>query len=390
MMTQQLWIGAAMALAMTLISWTPNTSRAAEGGSYWVYVGTYTQPNKSKGIELFRFDASSGALSPVGNAAELANPTFLTIAPGSKFLYAICEVSNFQNQKTGGASAFALDPSTGKLTLLNQQPSGGRGPCWISLDSTAKVALVANYGEGSVASLPIGDDGKLKEPASIIQHQGSGVNPKRQAGPHAHSFNIDPTGKFALACDLGLDKVLIYRLDTATGKLTPNDPPFAAVAPGAGPRHLAFHPNGKFVYVITEMGGTITAFAWDGSRGAMSEIQAIPTLPADFKGQSTCAEVQVHPTGKFVYGSNRGHDSIAVYSVDPTTGKLTLVGFQSTLGKGPRNFRIDPTGQFLLAANQTTDNIVVFRIDPATGLPKPTGVEVKVGAPVCIKFLAVP
>jgi 6-phosphogluconolactonase len=299
------------------------------------------------------------------------------------------EVSDFAGKKSGGVSAFAIDASTGNLTLLNQQSSGGTGPCHLVVDKAGKNVLVANYGGGSVAVLPIQADGRLSEATCFIQHTGKSVNPRRQEAPHAHSINLDAANNFAFVADLGLDKVLVYRFDAAKGTLTPNDPPAASVAPGAGPRHFAFHPGGRYAYVINEMGNTVTAFNYDAQKGVLTEIQTLSTLPQGYTEVSHTAEVQVHPSGKFLYGSNRGHDSIAVYSIDQNTGRLTLVGISSTQGKTPRNFGIDPTGTFLLAANQDSDNIVVFRIDPQTGELKPTGQVVEVPRPVCVKFVAV-
>jgi len=351
-----------------------------------VYIGTYTGP-KSKGIYQLRLDLASGSLSTPELAGETINPSFLAVHPSRRFLYAVGEA---WGQAAGSLSAFAIAPDTGKLTLLNTQPTGGAGPCYVSVDKQGTNALVANYGSGSVCVLPIGKDGRLAEATAVVQHKGSGPNPKRQEGPHAHSINLDPTGRFALAADLGLDKVLVYRFDPAKGTLVPNDPPAASVAPGAGPRHLAFHPNGQFAYVINEMGNTVTAFRWDASRGTLGELQTVPTLPADFRGNSTTAEVQVHPSGRFLYGSNRGHDSIAIFAIDGEAGTLKPLGHQSTQGRNPRNFGIDPTGTYLLAANQNSDSIVVFRIDPQTGSLSPTGVTASVPSPVCVKLLSMP
>ena len=257
----------------------------------------------------------------------------------------------------------------------------------MAVDQSGKCLLVANYGNGSIAALPIQPDGALGEPGAIIQHHGSSVNPTRQAGPHAHFIIPDPANRFALTCDLGLDQVLVYRLDPAKPALVPNDPPFAPVKPGSGPRHLAFHPSGRFVFLISEIGSTLTAFAYDAKRGALQELQTVSTLPEAFAGKSSCAEVQVHPSGKFVYGSNRGHDSIAVFAFDASTGKLTYVEHQPTQGKIPRHFAFDPTGQWLLAENQDSDNIVVFRVDARTGRLSATGQTVSVGAPVCAIFV---
>ena len=248
---------------------------------------------------------------------------------------------------------------------------------------------MANYGGGSIASYPIKADGSLGEAASFIQHKGSSVNRSRQEGPHAHCISADPGNKFVLAADLGLDKILIYKLDSASGRLTENEPPFGAVPPGSGPRHFSFTPNGNFCYVINEIKSTLTTFSYEKSNGALKELQTISTLPpdADPKKNST-AEIEVHPSGRFVYGSNRGHDSIAVFSIDSKSGKLTVVQDQLTGGKVPRSFGIDPTGSFLLAANQDSDNVVVFRIDSGSGRLTATGQEVQVGSPVCVKFLA--
>jgi 6-phosphogluconolactonase len=353
-----------------------------------VYIGTYTGP-KSKGIYQMRLDLATGALSAAEVAAETTNPTFLAIHPNRRFLYAVSEVGGPKGKTDAAVSAFAIAPDTGALTFLNKQSTRGEGPCYVAVDKAGKNALAANYGSGSVCVLPIGQDGCLAEATASIQHTGSGPNPKRQQGPHAHSINLDPTGRFALAADLGLDKILIYRFDSTKGTLAPNDPAAASVAPGAGPRHLAFHPNGRFAYVINEMANTVTAFGWDASRGAFDELQSVPTLPADWQGQSTTAEVQVHPSGRFLYGSNRGHDSIAVFAVGDD-GRLTPRGHQPTQGKNPRNFGIDPTGAWLLAANQNSDTVVVFRIDPATGGLTPTGAPAAVPSPVCVKFVPMP
>ena len=351
-----------------------------------VYIGTYTGA-KSKGIYVSRFDPATGRLTPPELAAETASPSFLALRPDRRFLYAVGESTNLGGKRGGAVSAFGLDPKTGKLTLLNHQPSGGLGPCHLAVDQTGKCLLVANYGSGSIAVLPIRSDGCLGDPGTIIQHHGSSVNLQRQAGPHAHFIIPDPANLFALTCDLGLDQVLVYRLDPAKASLAANDPPFATVKPGAGPRHLAFDPSGRFVFVINEMGSTLTAFAYDAKRGALKEVQTLSTLPAGFTEKSTCAEVQVHPSGKFVYGSNRGHDSIAVFSFDSASGELAPVEHQPTQGKNPRHFALDPTGRWLLAENQDSDSIVVFRVDAQTGRLTPAGQTVSVGKPVCVVFV---
>lgn len=352
---------------------------------YYVYVGTSTN-QQGKGIYVFRLDTDTGKLTPLGLAAEETKPSFLAIHPAQKYLYAVSEISNYEGQKSGAVSAFAIAAETGKLTFLNKVSSRGAGPAFVAVDKTGKSALVANYGSGNVAALPIQQDGRLSEATAFVQHTGSSVNPKRQEGPHAHSINVSPDDRFAFAADLGLDQIRIYRFDAAAGTLTPNDPAFAAVPPGSGPRHFAFHPSGKFAYVINEMGNTVTAFSYDAARGALKPLQTISTLPADFKDESYCAEVQVHPSGKFLYGSNRGHDSIAVFAIDPAKGTLQFIETVPTGGKWPRNFGLDPTGSYLIAANQNSNNIVVFRIDAKTGRLTPTGQQLEVSAPVCVKF----
>ncbi|WP_165249455.1 lactonase family protein [Paludisphaera soli] len=369
---------------------TTTEARAAEKS--WVFVGTYTnsKSSPSEGIYRLEFDPADGSLTPKGVAAESADPSFLAVHPSGKFLYAVNELGEFEGEKAGGVSAFALDAATGALKPLNRQSSRGAHPCHLAIDPSGKVALAANYSGGSVVCLPIDPDGSLRPASSFIQHQGKSVDPDRQTAPHAHSANLDPTGKLALVADLGLDKVLIYDLDAPAGKLTPHDPAFAPVAAGSGPRHLAWHPSGRFAYVITEMGNTVAAFAYDQEKGALKEIQSIPTLPDDFRGKSFCAEVVAHPSGKFLYGSNRGHDSLAIYKVDPATRKLAAAGWQPVGGKNPRNFAIDPTGGFLLAASMDSDRIVVFRIDPETGGLTAVGEPVSLPKPVCIRFVTQP
>lgn len=351
-----------------------------------VYIGTYTRGG-SQGIYLSELDLAGGRLAPAELAAKLANPSFLAIHPGRPLLYAVGEIGDFQGKKTGAVNAFSVDPTTGKLALLNQQSSQGTGPCHAVVDRNGRNVLVANYGGGSIACLPIREDGSLGQATSSIQHEGSGVDPRRQEGPHAHSINLDAAGRFALVADLGLDKILVYRFDAADGKLTPNDPPWTKLAPGSGPRHFAFHPSGRYAYVISELSSMVTALQYDAGRGTLTALQTVSTLPEGFDGRSTTAEVQVHPSGRFLYGSNRGHDSIACFAVDAATGKLSPLGHQSTQGKTPRNFSIDPTGSYLLAANQSTDNVVVFRIDPKTGELRPTGHSISVAMPVCVKMM---
>jgi len=374
----------------SLISSLINGEPAMASDSYIIYFGTCPASGKNKGIYTCRLDTATGKLRAPELAAKTANPSFLAIHPDCRYLYAVGDSGVFGGRKTGAVSAFAIDQATGKLTLLNRQSTGGLGPCHLNVDRTGKCVLVANYSSGSCASLPVRDDGSLGEAGSFIQHEGSSVNPKRQAGPHAHSINLSPDNRFAFVADLGLDKVLIYKLDPVRAMLTPNDPPFATVPPGSGPRHLAFHPSGRFAYVINEMFCTVTAFSYEAKQGALKEIQTVSTLP---KGESvqpgySTAEVQVHPGGKFLYGSNRGHDTIAVFAIDQVSGTLSLIQNEPTQGKMPRNFGIDPTGAWLLAANQDTGNVVVFAVDPKTGKLKPTGQIIAVGAPVCVKFMS--
>jgi 6-phosphogluconolactonase len=375
------------------------TAKKAARSQYLAYVGTYTTKTNSKGIYVFRFDATVGQAKAVGLAAESHDPSFLAVHPDGQHLYAVNEVSEFGGQKSGAVSAFAIDRQTGSLTLLNQVATRGAGPCYISLDKSDKYypdlsnstwfTLVANYDGGSVASFPIRDDGSLGPAASFIQHAGSSVNKERQEAPHAHWVSTSPDNRFALVADLGLDEVLIYRFDVTKGTLSPNDPPFVKVNPGAGPRHFAFHPNGKFGYVLNEMDATVTAFSFHSKNGSLSVLQTINTLPKNYSGPKEAAELVVHPSGKFLYASNRaGVDTITAFSIDPARGTLKLAGKTSTQGRTPRNFAIDPTGKFLLAANQESNNIVVFKIDAATGGLAPTGQTMEVPSPVCITFVA--
>lgn len=354
-----------------------------------VYFGTYTDA-KSKGIYAAGFDSANGRLSTAELATKMKSPSFLAIHPNRRFLYAVGEATTLAGGRSGGVSAFAVNRRSGKLEFLNQQPSGGLGPCHLEVDHTGRCLLVANYGSGSIASLPIEKDGTLGKPALTIQHAGSSVNPQRQAGPHAHFITADPANRFALCCDLGLDKVLVYRLDPKRARLSPNDPPFESVTPGAGPRHLTFRPDGGFVFVVNEMASSLTAFAYDAKRGTLREVQTVSTLPAGSGvANNSCAEVQMHPNGRFVYASNRGHDSIAVFAVDRETGRLTPVQDAPTHGRIPRHFAIDPSGDWLLAENQASDSVVVFRVDTASGKIVPTGQQIEVPSPVCAVFVPV-
>jgi len=348
-----------------------------------VYFGTYTRgENSSKGIYRSTLDLKTGKLSAPVLAAEARNPSFIELHPNGKFLYAVSESGG-----AGSVSAYAIDRDAGDLKFLNQQPSGGAGPCHVSIDHAGRNVLVANYGSGSASVIPIKLNGRLAEPTGFVQHAGSSVNPSRQKGPHAHSINVSPDDRFAFVADLGIDKIMIYRLDTEKGTIIANSPAFAKLKPGAGPRHFAFAPNGKYAYVINELDCTVSAFAYESASGALTEIQTVTTLPNGFDGSNSCAEVRVHPSGKFVYGSNRGHDSIVVYRIDLAQGTLTFVEHERTDIKTPRNFNIDPTGKFCLVANQGGDSVVVFRLDQKTGALEPTGHKIFVAKPVCVRFL---
>jgi len=380
-------VAAALA-APFAVSQQAGAERKAGAGEYLVYVGTYTR-GASKGIYAYRFNAATGEIAELGLAAETPNPSFLALHPNGKFVYAVSEVAETDGKKGGAVSAFAIDRATGRLNFLNRVSSGGAGPCHVNVDKSGRALLVANYGGGSVGALPIRADGRLGEAGAVIQHAGSSVNPKRQQAPHAHSVNLSPDNRFVIAADLGLDKLMVYRLDAATAALTPHVPPHAALKPGAGPRHFTFHPNGRYAYAINELHSTVSVFRYDAQRGAFDEAQTVTTLPEGFSGESYTAEVLVHPNGRFLYGSNRGHDSIAVFAIDQTNGTLSPVEHRPTEGKWPRNFNLDPAGAFLFAANQNSDSVVVFRVDQKTGRLTPTGQKLEVGSPVCVKFVAV-
>ncbi len=350
-----------------------------------VYIGTYTGSG-SEGIYVYRLDAATGALSHVSTRDGMENPSFLDISPDRRFLYAIGEVGAVDGKPGGAVAAFAIDPQSGALTHLNTESTVGPGPCHLSIDATGKYVLVANYGGGSVAMLPVRDDGSLGAATDFIQHEGSSVNANRQQEPHAHSINVAPNNKHAFSPDLGIDKILIYQIDRENGKLVPNEPPFVSVDPGEGPRHFDFHPNGKYAYVINEIGNTIVSYDYDAEAGRLQATGSVSTLPDDFDGVSHTADIHVHPNGKFLYGSNRGHDSLVICAIDENTGQLEVVGYELTGGKNPRNFGIDPTGNYLLVANQDTGDIHVFRIDGDTGKLTKTEHVAQVAKAVCLKF----
>jgi 6-phosphogluconolactonase len=378
----------AFILLFALVLLTLLTAAAESKGKYIFYVGTYTaEGSKSRGIYAYRFDADTGQITSLGLAAETINPSFVALHPNGRFLYAVNEVQNYKGPNSGGVSAFSIDRATGTLTFLNEVPSRGADPCYITLDKTGKYVLVANYTGGSIAVFPVLEDGKLGEASAFLQHTGHGTNPARQEKAHAHSIDLSPDNRFAMVDDLGLDQLFVYKFDSANGSLTPNDPPFARLDPGAGPRHFALSPSGRFAYVVAEMHSTVTVFSNNGKTGTLVPLQTISALPKDFTGQNDDAEIQMHPSGKFLYASNRGSDTITIFAIDPGKGTLTPVAYTSTQGKIPRSFEIDPTGKFLFAANQKSDNVVVFRIDGKTGRLTPTGQVLEVGSPVCVKFL---
>ena len=350
-----------------------------------LYVGTYTH-GESEGVYLCEFNPKTGSVTGRTVAAEINNPTFLAISPDRQTLFSITGPGDESGSGMGYLSAYSIDSETGALTYINKQPSRGVGPCHLTVDTQGSYLLAANYASGTVAMLPIASDGSLREATGFVQHQGSGPNMDRQEGPHAHSITLDHNDNFAFAAALGPDKILAYTLDRDGGLLTPNNPPSISLAGGQGPRHFDFHPSEKYAYAINEMGNTVTAFEYDGINGSLEEIQTIPTIPPDFKDSTHCADIHVSPNGKFLYGSNRGHDSIVIFKI-AETGRLTLIGYESTGGETPRNFMIDPSGDFMLVANQDTNTIVSFCINQSTGELEPTGDIADVPNPVCLKLL---
>jgi 6-phosphogluconolactonase len=374
-----------VALSSTLLA---AAAPAEHHGKYLFYVGTYTEEG-SKSIYAYRFDADTGEIAELGLAAETTNPSFVALHPNGRFLYAVNEVGNYKGPDSGGVSAFSIDRATGKLTFLNEVASRGADPCYITVDKTGKYVLVANYTGGSLAVFPVREDGTLGEASAFIQHSGHGANPERQEKAHAHSIDLSPDNRLAMVDDLGLDELLVYKFDSSKGSPTPNSPPFVKLDAGAGPRHFALSPSGKFAYVVAEMQSTVTVLSNDSDSGTLHRLQTISTLPKSFTGQNDDAEIQIYPSGKFLYASNRGSDTIAVFAIDSSKGTLTPIEYTPTQGKIPRSFGIDPTGKFLFAENQKSDNVVVFGIDAKTGHLTPTGKVLDVGSPVCVKFLKV-
>lgn len=357
------------------------TALTATAQNELLYVGTYSVRG-SEGIYVLEFDRRAGTLRQVSTAGGAKSPSFLAFHPLGGYLYAVNE-----GAEGGAVSAFAIDRQTGKLTLLNQQPSVGRGPCHVSLDATGRAAFVSNYGEGTFTVLPVLKDGKLGAPTDSVRFAGNGPNAQRQNKPHAHSATLSPDNRFAYVCDLGTDRIYIYEIDPAKGKVKPANPAFKAVTPGAGPRHFTLSPDGKFAYLAEELTSTTAVFSRDAKTGFLVTLQdGVATLPADFKGNNTSADIHTDATGKHLYQSNRGHNSLAIFSIG-TSGRIALQGHQDTMGKTPRNFLVDPKGEYVFVANQDTDNITIFRRDAKTGLLTYTGNSVSVPAPVCLKLL---
>ncbi len=384
-------------LAVFVLAWAGfprplrgETKKIPAASSYLVYVGTYTA-GSSKGIYDYRFDPKTGQLTPIGVAAEVVNPSFLATDPQHRFLYAVTEMGQEHGpdayKKNGSISSFAIDRKTGALTFLNKIDSGGGGPCHLVVDKTGKMLFVANYGSGSVASFAIKPDGSIGERTGFDQHTGSSVDPARQKGPHAHAVVLSPDNRFLFVPDLGTDQIKIYRVDAAKGTFTPNDPPFATVKAGYGPRHFTFGRGAKFAYAVCEMGSSVAVFSYDPVKGSLTPVQTISNLPSDFKGVNNSAEIEVDRSGRFLYASNRGNDSITVFAIDPVKGTLTNVQVVPTQGNMPRNFAIDPTGKYLIAANQKSNNMVVFAIDPKDGQLKPAGQTLDISSPVDILFV---
>jgi 6-phosphogluconolactonase len=361
-----------------------------------VFVGTYTTrirfgtgevlEGKGEGIHAFAFDADSGILRATHVTRGVANPSYLALHPSGRFLYAVNELKTCDGVASGAVSAFAVTPGTGALTFLNRGLTYGTDPCHLTVDAAGRHVFVANFMSGSVCVLPIGKDGRLEAASDFIQHLGAGIDLHRQQGPHAHSVVLDATGRFACVPDLGLDRVLVYRIDAERGMLEPHTPPWIKMRPGAGPRQLVFHPGGRFAFLVNELDSSVAALAFDPSAGRFHYLHSLPTLPAGFTGASTGADIQISPSGRHVYVSNRGDDSIAIYAFDTDTARLTPLGHAATLGRTPRSFGIDPSGKFLLVANQDSDGVTVFRIDPERGFLQPTGAVAAVPTPVCVKF----
>lgn len=365
-----------LAVLVTAALWT-TTAHAAD---MFIYFGSH-RTGPGIGFSLAHFDTETGVLTKPEFLLESQAPAFFILSADGRFLYT-CNSGN-----PGGVSAYALEPHTGRLTLINRVLTGGRDASYVCLDQTGRFLLTVNYEGGNIAAFALRPDGGIGDWTGFVQHTGSSVHPRRQTRPYPHSILVDPTNRFALVADLGVDKLFVYRFDAQTGALTPNDPPAATIAPGSGPRHFKFHPNGRWVFLLNELACTVVAFDWDATTGALTARQTVSTLPADFMGENTCAEIEVHPNGRFLYASNRGHDSLAVFAVDPATGQLAFVERVASRGKWPRNFAFDPTGQWIVCTNHNSDNAVVFRVDADTGRLTPVGEPVFVPFPFCQRFV---
>ena len=386
-----LWVIATGALGLRALRGcaTPSASLGAvdAGGDRFLYAGGYTAGGHGEGIYLLRMARDTGALTLEGVAAATENPSFVVPAPDGRALYAVNEVAQFGGRPTGTVSAFARDVHSGALTAIGaRRDSRGAAPCYLSLDRRGRFLFVANYGGGSVAVLPILEDGSLGEATSSVQHEGRGADPKRQAAPHAHCIVAAPDNRFVLVADLGLDAILVYAFDARAGTLSQSPVARGALAPGAGPRHLVFHPGGRAVYVTNELDSTVTTFCYDAARGALDAVQTVATLGEPFASRNAPSDVHLHPSGRFLYLSNRGHDSVAVFAIEPATLALRLVHTVPTEGSWPRNFALDPSGRFLLVANQRADSVVVLRVDGDTGRLTSTGQRIEIPAPTCLRF----
>ncbi len=357
----------------------------------FAYVGTYTQKyghvdGKGKGIYVFAYNRSDGSLEPVSVAAPVVDPAYLTIAPNRRYLYSVNESSELDGVPGGGVSAFAIDRASGNLTFLNRQPAHGAFPCFVAVDATSALVAVVNHDGGNTVSYPIEADGSLGPVSSNIPHVGPSAQPDHQSPAHPHSVNMDSRNRFAVVCDKGLDRIYVYRLDLAQWSLVPNDPPFLDITSGTSARHLAFHPSERFAYITNEVGSTVTALSFDGDNGVFREIHTLSTVPSGFSAPNHTADIRVHPNGKFVYLTNRGHDSVARFAIDDTTGRLTALGHTPIHGWS-RNIRFDPAGRLLLVSHQNADTIVPYDVDPDNGGLRPTGAVTRTPTPVCIEFL---
>jgi 6-phosphogluconolactonase len=385
-MTRQSLTSGLLRLATLVVLFIATVASAADF-SYLVYVGTYTDKG-SKGIYTYRFDPRTGESQSIGPAAESENPSFLAVDADNKYLYAVNETDHFNGGRTGAISTYAIDRSSGKLTLMQQVSSLGADPAHLSLDRTGRYLLVANYTSGNIASFPIEEkNGTLGPRSSFAQHAGSSVNKERQTGPHAHEIQASKDNRFVLVPDLGLDELLVYSFDSKTGALSPNSPAFVKVSPGSGPRHFAIAPSGNFVYLVNELSSTVIVFSYQADSGELRELQTISTLPSSFKGENTTAEIAVDAKGKFLYVSNRGDDSIAVFDIDQRDGRLAFLERVPTGGKTPRHFTLDPTGRWLFAENQDSGTVNLFSVDPANGRLTATSRSLNVPSPVCVVFV---